>query len=480
MHDFPSLRVLPTSGNFPTSESLPKLRDFPSLQSLPPSREGQPTLRPASNVRHTTLLATTPSYVPDHTFLHPPELDDIKWISAPTQEPIKSILHSRGRGCGWGCVRGHGRAKGKARAMVRINEDTEELEFLKDAPPVEVLLPLVSKGLSLAEATPSTKAKSFSSKTPMDDEKNFKWWKESTATKQRIASVMTSKSICNLAQSYRGNLSDWELNHQKLFHLGRKQVQKVWPKTKVPAHCACDACIKGKIHAFPHKRRALEDKRYFRPGQRLEVDWSGSKVPSLSGNTGRYLFIDGCGMIWVWFCKSQTEFYEILPQQLAELKALTGRDLLVLKVDGSKVNFAAVITQLLLDNKVKRECQAPNDSNTLPTAEGHNRFMDEGSMAAIACACTPANTWPEANHEYAYVYNKAFLIDEEIQGDDKVVTTRRTSRYNLAVGQHLPFDHDKELHPWGCLIYMYILKKEQEGSCWTPETESTDSIIHGT
>jgi hypothetical protein len=96
-------------------------------------------------------------------------------------------------------------------------------------------------------------------------------------------------------------------------------------------------------------------------------------------------------------------------------------------------------------------------------AEAYNRFVDEASMAAMAHSCAPSYTWPEANNCYANVYNRAFLVEEEIQDDAGVVKKRRTSRYNIAIGQWLPFDHNAELHPFGCLVYMYILKTLRVG-----------------
>jgi len=198
----------------------------------------------------------------------------------------------------------------------------------------------------------------------------------------------------------------------KLCHLGRKFVEKVWPKTKIPLHDACDACVKGKIHAFAHKRRAPDDKRHFKPGQHLEVDYKGPMVPSLSGNTGRYLFVDrgSKNFITLWFVKSQTGWYDTLPRVIADTKSLTGNDLLVLKVDGSKVNTAGATTKMLLDNQTRREFQSPNDSNTLPLAEGFQRIVDEASMAMMAHANAPAYCWPEANNCFAHVYNQAFLV----------------------------------------------------------------------
>ena len=93
--------------------------------------------------------------------------------------------------------------------------------------------------------------------------------------------VPGKKSIVNLARAYVGELSQYELIHQRLAHINGKEIKKAYPKLKIPLgkESPCLACIRGKIHSFPFKSRRRELR--FLPGEKFHFDLAGPFLPSI-------------------------------------------------------------------------------------------------------------------------------------------------------------------------------------------------------
>ena len=97
-----------------------------------------------------------------------------------------------------------------------------------------------------------------------------------------------------LARFYvRENMSELERWHDKLGHVGAKQIRKCGIKgLKIPRRpFRCESCIKGKIHILPHQKNKLPLVK-FEAGEVNHTDLQGPYARTLKNERYSQIFID--------------------------------------------------------------------------------------------------------------------------------------------------------------------------------------------
>ena len=218
------------------------------------------------------------------------------------------------------------------------------------------------------------------------------------------------------------------------------------------------------MHSFSvNKRRAPDEKYRWRPGQRFESDYRDHLVRTPGGATGRFLYTDSATDYMYFFpVADATVQLDCLAAVREDSKFLTGDYMLALSCDGALCYMGAKATAYMKENKMKRSCRAPYQSNQNPRAEGANRIVDEAATAMMIHAGTPSNVWAEAISAFLYTHNHAFFVEEEYKTEDGRLCKRATSRLNKMRNQFVKFDHDI-FHSFGCLVYAYIKKQIRPG-----------------
>ena len=264
-----------------------------------------------------------------------------------------------------------------------------------------------------------------------------------------------SPAVARLARSYTGNAEENELWHRRLIHLHSKLVQKAKPDLAAyPEKLACDACAQAKIHAGPFNQSPSIEEDNFKPGERMDCDGKMGFVATLTGNRGRYVYVDkATGYINLGFVKTKDQQPERMKEAIEDFNSLSGRKLKLFKCDGGPEIVSKECTEILKAIPAKRKLSGPYAPASNYMAENANRNIDEPTEAQMIHAHAPSNLWAECQNHTVAVRNRAFLMREK-HGKN----WRATSRTNLMTGRYRDFNHNN-LHVWGCRAYAYIPKK---------------------
>ena len=284
---------------------------------------------------------------------------------------------------------------------------------------------------------------------------------------------ITRKEVINLTRSYRGDLTDIVLAHNRLGHCGMRRIKALYPSLKVPESLFCDACTRARAHRFPFIPAKPDDR--YKPGEYIASDGRGYFVPSLGGATYRFLYVDKkSGYIWFEPVADQTEQMEAFKLVYADSKARTGRAMRVFKSDGAFVyTRKAEFLNLLRELGIKREVNGADCPQQNAAPERANRTIDEGAASMMCHAGdVPAFLWAEAMACMTFVHNEAPWRETK-EGSGKYI-----SRTCVLEGHDRNYDPD-HFRTFGCLAYDYKVKGKREGAYGLQRMKARKGILVG-
>ena len=267
-------------------------------------------------------------------------------------------------------------------------------------------------------------------------------------------------SQANLAQTYRGNQSEYDLYHQRMIHVHDGAMRKAYPKVKIPDKCACPACVNGKMHQFPFK--SIGEKIPCKPGEIIDSDLAGPFVNSRRHYRYRAVYIDQATdyvMSILLPVKSQQEaawnwLYNWVKTQTGNSPKIHHADLGGEYVSKTSYNTA-------LKQGLQKRFAAPGASNQNPIAERKNRTLDEAISTIMHNAGAPSTFWGLANEHVVFTHNH--LPYRKLQDPNDENKWEWQSRAQLFLSTERKFDVN-DLRVWGCEMWGYVPVKRRTGA----------------
>ena len=172
------------------------------------------------------------------------------------------------------------------------------------------------------------------------------------------------------------------------------------PDTKT---CPCEACIRGKAHAFPFKSR--RSPVLYAPGEKVYFDLGGPFVPTFNRKKYRAIFVDETTGYWtVAFLRNKSDFNMAKERYRAWVKTQTKTDVAVEHGDRRGEFTSNEQKENARDRGVEQHFSAPYCPEQNGKAERANRTLDEAVTTAMMNCDAPAGFWGEATRWV--VFNK--------------------------------------------------------------------------
>ena len=287
-------------------------------------------------------------------------------------------------------------------------------------------------------------------------------------TSEHIINTITSSappdiiiSETNLAQSYRGDQSKYDLYHQRLIHIHDGALKRAYPDLKIPDKCACPACVKGKMHQFPFK--SIGVKIPCEPGEIFDSDLAGPFVNSRRHYRYRSVYIDQSTDYTISVLiplKSQQEpaWNNIYPWIVTQ----TGNSPKIHHADLGGEYVSKTAYSEAMKKGLQKRFAAPGASNQNPLAERKNRTLDEAISTIMHNAGAPSSFWGLANEHVVFTHNHLPYRKVQLDPADKEKWEWQ-SRAKLFLKSMHEFDVDN-LRVWGCEMWGYVPVKRRIGA----------------
>ena len=274
------------------------------------------------------------------------------------------------------------------------------------------------------------------------------------ACSARVAPEDTAEcEMSLLAKTYKGGLSEYDQKHHRMMHVCQRDMKRVYPDIKYPDSCACDSCVKGKIHTFPFK--TVKDHTKYGPGEKVHMDLSGPFVPSQGGKRYRALYLDDrSDVVHSSLLLTKDQQADALEGYRAMMKAQYGVDIKVEKSDGGGEYISNHHQEECKEAGIKQEFSSPYAQQQNGRPERKHRTLDEAISTAMLHAGAPANMWGEANNWVVHTHNN---MPYEKKDDGNWLT-----RMNILRGDEKAFNYEN-LRPFGCEAWAYIPKQVRQG-----------------
>jgi hypothetical protein len=200
-----------------------------------------------------------------------------------------------------------------------------------------------------------------------------------------------------LARFYtRENMSDLEKWHEKLGHVGMKQIRKCNIQgLKIPKKpFRCESCIKGKIHILPHKKNKNKQSQY-KTGEVLHTDLQGPYVRTLHNERYSQIFVDIVSRkVWSVKLIHKYDSDKAIKKVIDESKIITGRKIKFLRTDGDGIfGRSKTFQELKEKEQFIHERPSPYDHNQNSIIDRECRTLLEGTSTNLFRSGTPSNFW---------------------------------------------------------------------------------------
>jgi len=280
-----------------------------------------------------------------------------------------------------------------------------------------------------------------------------------------------------LARFYtRENMSDLEKWHEKLGHVGMKQIRKCNIQgLKIPKKpFRCESCIKGKIHILPHKKNKSKQSQY-KTGEVLHTDLQGPYVRTLHNERYPQIFVDIVSRkVWSVKLIHKYDSDKAIKKVIDESKIITGRKIKFLRTDGDGIfGRSKTFQELKEKEQFIHERPSPYDHNQNSIIDRECRTLLEGTSTNLFRSGTPSNFWGESVDHF--IFTKNHIPKHEVTHNGKKIFI---SPNNFHAGKNEDFNL-KNLVAFGTQVTCYIPKEKREGGKTPGQEKNFDGVLVG-
>jgi hypothetical protein len=269
----------------------------------------------------------------------------------------------------------------------------------------------------------------------------------------------TDESHVGLAQTYRGDQSEYDLYHQRMIHVHDTALKRAYPKLKIPDKCACPACVAGKMHQFPFK--AIGERIECKPGEIIDTDLAGPFVNSRKHYRYRAVYIDqSTDYTMSSTLPKKSDQEDAWKLTCAFVKKHTGSSPKVRHSDGGGEFLTKAQYNDAFREGMQIRASAPDVHNQNPFAERKNRTLDEAVSTIMHNASAPSTMWALANAHVVFTHN--VIPYRKVPDPEDAANSIWLSRADLFFSSKRPFDL-KNLRVWGCEMWAYVPVKNRTG-----------------
>ena len=265
-----------------------------------------------------------------------------------------------------------------------------------------------------------------------------------------------------IAKTFRGELSPFEVYHNRLGHIGSKEVDKAYPDLRLGSDrvCTCVSCVKGKAHSFAFK--SAKHHRIYQPGEKLHYDLGGPFYRDSQDHRYHLVCVDDASdFTWVRYLKKKSEAYDAITEIRREAKVQSGNELKVLYADRGGENMSRKLFNDAKRKGFKMEWAAPRAHAQAGKVERKNRTLDETVAALLMHAGAPARFWSWALQQVLFIHNnRPWKKNKDWKAGSK--KPKWLSRKSLLDGTQHIYGLDN-FRPFGCEAWGYIPKPQRAG-----------------